>query len=68
MTIKKKIKINGMHCVACAMNIDFDVEDIKGVVACKTSYAKGEAEIEMEEGVDMVLVEKAIVKLGYTTS
>ncbi len=65
MKIKKKLKIEGMHCAACAMNIDFDVEDIKGVLSCKTSYARAETEIEMEEGLDMSLVKKAVSKLGY---
>jgi len=28
---KIKLKINGMHCVSCAMNIDGDLEDTEGV-------------------------------------
>ncbi len=47
---KKKFKICDMHCTSCAMNIDFDLEDIPGVKSAKTSYAKAECEVEFEEG------------------
>ena len=34
------LKIVGMHCTSCAMNIDFELEDIKGVKEASTNYAK----------------------------
>ena len=37
---KIKLQIQGMHCSSCAMNIDFDLEDLDGVKSAKTSYAK----------------------------
>lgn len=46
---KLKFKIEGMHCSSCAMNIDFDVEDLEGVNYCKTSYAKQESEVDFDE-------------------
>ena len=64
--IKKKLKIEGMHCTSCAMNIDFDLEDLEGVNSVKTSYAKQECEIEFDE--DKVTDEKiveTIKKSGY---
>lgn len=64
--IKKKLKISGMHCTSCAMNIDFDLEDLEGVKSVKTNYAKQESEIEFdEEKVKMEEVFKVIQKLGY---
>ena len=48
-TVTKKFKICDMHCVSCAMNIDFDLEDTEGVKKTSTSYAKSECVVEYEE-------------------
>lgn len=64
--VKKNLKISGMHCTSCAMNIDFDLEDLEGVKSVKTNYAKQESEIEFdEEKVKLEEVFKVIQKLGY---
>lgn len=34
------LKITGMHCTSCAINVDFELEDLAGVVEAKTNYAK----------------------------
>ncbi len=65
--VKKKLKIQSMHCTSCAMNIDFDLEDIQGIKSAKTSYVKQETEVEYEE--DKVKIEQIlqqIQKTGYT--
>lgn len=63
---KIKLKIDGMHCTSCAMNIDFDLEDLEGIKSAKTSYAKQESEVEFdEEKVDVEVVLKSIEKTGY---
>jgi copper chaperone CopZ len=62
--IKKKLKIKGMNCTACAINIDFDLEDIG--VNSKTNYAKQESEIEFDEekiSIDQII--ETIKKTGY---
>jgi len=64
--IKKKLKIEGMHCSSCAMNIDFDLEDLEGVKSAETSYAREECEVEFDE--EKVRIEKMLVtieKSGY---
>lgn len=67
--VKKKLKIEGMHCSSCAMNIDFDLEDLHGVKSAKTSYAKQETEIEFDEDkVDLNNVIEKIKETGYTAS
>lgn len=55
-----------MHCTSCAMNIDFDLEDLGGVKSSKTSYAKQITEIEFEESEikEEALIE-SINKTGY---
>ena len=64
--IKKKLKINGMHCTACSMNIDFDLEDLEGIKSAKTNYAKQESEIEFdEEKVNLAKIIETIKKTGY---
>lgn len=64
---KIKLKIEGMHCTSCAMNIDFDLEDLEGVKSAKTSYAKEESEVEFDEGLvtDGLIIE-TIKKTGYS--
>ena len=54
-----------MHCASCAMSIDFDLEDL-GVKSAKTSYAKGETEVEFdEEKVSVEKIVKSIENTGY---
>lgn len=66
MNIKKKFKIDGMHCSSCSLNIDFDLEDLNGVVSAKTSYAKQEGEIEFDEKkIKITEIIAQIKKTGY---
>ncbi len=61
-----KLKITGMHCVSCAMNIDFDLEDVEGVISSKTSYAKGITEVEFDnKKLTIDVIKKAIEETGY---
>lgn len=65
--VKKKLKIEGMHCTSCAMNIDFDLEDLEGIKLAKTSYAKQETEVEYEENkIEVAQILQQIQKTGYT--
>lgn len=64
---KTKLKIVGMHCSSCAINIDFDLEDLDGVNSAKTSYAKAETEVEFDpEKLQLEQVLEQIQKTGYT--
>lgn len=65
--IKKKFKITGMHCSACAITIDMDLEELAGVKSAKTSYAKQETEVEFDsERITDSLVLETIQKSGYS--
>ena len=67
MFVKRKLKIEGMHCTSCAINIDMDLEDLDGVKEAKTSYAKQESEVEFdEEKLNTEQIISAIKKTGYT--
>lgn len=64
--IKKRLKIEGMHCSSCALNIDFDLEDLPGIQKAKTSYAKQESEIEFDgEKLTLDEIFMQIKKTGY---
>jgi len=64
--VKKKLKIEGMHCSSCAMSIDMDLEDLKGVKSANTNYARQESEVEF---IDAEITEDKIInqikKTGY---
>lgn len=65
--IKKKFKIIDMHCSSCALTIDMDLEELEGVTAVKTSYAKAETEIEFDpQKVSEQKFLETIKKSGYT--
>ncbi len=66
MAKKVILKITGMHCTSCAMNIDGDLEDfVKGVKSAKTNYAKQETEVEFEEEVKIEQIIAQIEETGY---
>ncbi|MBP7832423.1 MAG: heavy-metal-associated domain-containing protein [Candidatus Levybacteria bacterium] len=58
---KVKLKIDGMHCTSCAMNIDGELEDTKGVLEAETSYAKQLATVGFDP--DQISVEQIIAKI-----
>ena len=65
MAKKIKLKITGMHCTSCAMNIDGDLEDyVKGVTSSSTNYAKAETEVEFDE--KEVKIEQIIGQINKT--
>ena len=46
--MKQRLKIQGMHCTSCAMNIDGALEDLPGVQEASTSYARGQLDVSFE--------------------
>ncbi len=61
-----KLKIKGMHCAACSLNIDSTLEEIDGVVSSQTHYAKSTTEVVFNpELVSPAGLKTAIAELGY---
>ena len=61
------LKIAGLHCTSCAVNIDLTLEDIPGVIASHTNYAKSETKIEFDDNkTDLSTIKKEIISLGYS--
>lgn len=55
---KMILKILNMHCPSCAINIDGELEDLKGVISSSTSYAKSQTTVEYDE---KIIKEKDLV-------
>ena len=67
--VNKKLKIDGMHCSSCALSIDFDLEDLGGVVKAKTSFARQETEVEFDDSsVNPDDLIKQVAMTGYKAS
>jgi Cu+-exporting ATPase len=68
-TKKLVIGINGMHCVSCSMNIDGELEELKGVSSSTTNYAQSKCTIEFDPKViNESVIFKTIEKLGYSVA
>lgn len=64
--LKKRIHIEGMHCVNCAMTIDGTLEDLNGVRAASTHYARQTVDVEYDERtITLDEIVQAIVSVGY---
>lgn len=63
---KIKLQITGMHCTACVMNIDGELEDTAGVTESNTNYAKAETQVSFNS--NEITLEKIIAildRIGY---
>lgn len=59
------LKLTGLHCTSCAVNIDLALEDLPSVKA-KTNYAKSETKIEYDPNkVTLDQIYFVIRDLGY---
>jgi copper chaperone CopZ len=67
--IKKRLSIQGMHCVNCAMLIDGALEDLPGVQSANTNYARQMVDIEYDENtVSENELVAAIKESGYSAN
>lgn len=60
------LKLSGLHCTSCAVNIDLSLEDLPGVIESKTNYQKSESTISYDpEKTNLKAIQKEIQNLGY---
>lgn len=60
------LKLSGLHCSSCSLNIDGEIEDLPGVSSVSTSYAKQESVITYDSKLTGPAKFKPIIeKLGY---
>lgn len=63
---KITLKLSGLHCSSCSLNIDSDLEDLPGVISTSTSYAKQESTIVYDPTLTSpTKFIEVISKLGY---
>jgi copper chaperone CopZ len=62
------LKLSGLHCTSCSLNIDGTLEDTPGVIQSTTNYVKSQATIEFDpQKVTPDELKKIIKELGYKT-
>lgn len=61
--IKKKFKIGGMHCVSCACDIDWSLEDTEGIIEAKTNYPRQQTEVTFEP--EKITINEIIAIIGH---
>lgn len=60
------LKLSGLHCSSCSLNIDSEIEELPGVISTSTSYAKQESVITYDPKLtDPSKFTSVIKKLGY---
>lgn len=67
MIKKTLLKICGMHCTSCVLNMDGELEDTEGVMSASTNYARGQTEVTYDdEKITAEEIISIISKLGYS--
>lgn len=55
-----------MHCTSCAINIDFELEDLKGVKEATTNYATQKTVVSYDSKITSLEKIKGVIqKLDY---
>lgn len=63
------LKIDGMHCTSCAMNIDGELEDTNKILSVNTNYAKAQTIVEFDPNIiSEQEIKNLIQKVGYTAT
>ncbi|MEK6908771.1 MAG: heavy metal-associated domain-containing protein [Nanoarchaeota archaeon] len=62
---KLKLSIEGMHCASCASNIERSLKKVSGVKEVSVSIMLKKGTVEVEDGVDIEEIKKAVAKVGY---
>ncbi|MCX7589444.1 MAG: heavy metal translocating P-type ATPase [Patescibacteria group bacterium] len=68
MIQKLNLKIKGMHCASCAVNIENKLKNQKGINKINVNLISEKAYIEFDsKSINLDLIKKIINKLGYDT-
>lgn len=60
------LKLEGLHCSSCAINIDLTLEDLNGVQNSDTSYHQSTTTITYDENkISLDQITNTIKSLGY---
>lgn len=61
----KKFKIDGMHCVSCAILIEGELEDQQIADKAECHYGNAELVLEAQKPIEDKKVAEIVEKLGY---
>lgn len=60
------LKLSGLHCTACSLTIDDELESTPGVFSARTNYAKQDSIVNYDPAkVELSTLRMKIEKLGY---
>lgn len=63
---KLVLKLDGMHCTSCSMNVDFTLEDLDGVQEAKTHYATQQSVVTFDpQKITREKIVATVTELGY---
>lgn len=63
--VKKTLKISGMECPNCAMNLERIEDTLPGVLLAEASYHKGQMVVEFDETrVSEAQIHEAVRRMG----
>lgn len=63
---KETIKIKGMHCASCALNISKNLEKQAGVKSAQVNYVTEKASVEYDDDkIDLDKIKDTVVSSGY---
>lgn len=63
---KKELKVGGMSCASCALNIEKSLKKLDGVESVSVNFAAEKASVEYDPSkTDLKTIEKTVVDTGY---
>ncbi|MBU1999312.1 MAG: heavy metal translocating P-type ATPase [Candidatus Omnitrophota bacterium] len=66
MSTKSILKIKGMHCASCALNIEHALKEKEGIIQASVNFASEKAGIEYDEAkINTEKIRQVIDKAGY---
>src|SRR3989339_379811 len=68
MEKKEKYYVEGMHCAACALNIEKGLKKVEGIKEAQVSFAGGTLFVVYDKDTNAVEIQKEVKKLGYNLS
>lgn len=67
MGTELQLKITDMHCTNCALTIDDELEETRGVFSARTNYAQAKTTVHYDpQQVEVSQLLSVIKRLGYT--
>jgi Cu+-exporting ATPase len=63
-----KLRIGGMHCIACTLAVKKALLGVPGVAEAKVNFKNEEATVRTDETVTLRAMQDAVAQTGYTAT